>query len=178
MAKPKFLGKRFGSTEDLPGRLRTVAEASALLVLPATALGRGVGRYVAVRTAKGAQGILMDPIGTHRRVSTAIKVADTAMRAGGTYKFFDDMKKYKSSGSSSRAYQQNGSPGGTKSYIAKRAALLAARMAIDMYAKRNWTPEQWTASRKRYCPPGYIPNYDKLGRRRGCKKISKSRRKK
>ncbi len=169
MAKPKFLGKRFGSTEDLPGRLRTVAEASALLVLPATALGRGVGRYVAVRTAKGAQGILMDPIGTHRRVSTAIKVADTAMRVGGTYKFFNDMKKYKSSGSSSRAYQQNGSPGGTK--LSKRALFEMTVGEVAREIQKRMTYSQG-------CPPGYIPNYDKLGRRRGCKKISKSRRKK
>jgi len=88
------------------------------------------------------------------------------------------MQRYESSGSSSGAYQQNGSPGDTKRKIILRAGIEAAHLGFRAVAGRGKSTKEWTTSRKGYCPPGYRPNYDKLGRRRGCKKISKSRRKK
>ncbi len=154
---------------------------ASTLLFPASATGRAVGawlgRQAVVRTGTVLQGMLMDPMGMHRHLSSALTTYKRGSDIVGAYNYFNKYRNYKSSGSSSRAYQQNGSPGGTNP-ISSRAALFAGNVAISALSRRNWTSKEWTAHRKRACPKGYVPNYDRLGRRRGCKKISKSRCKK
>ena len=96
---------------------KRIALASALLV-PASATGRAVtvwgARQAVVRTGTAIQAILSDPVSNMRRTNQLLDTYKTGTQFAGSYNYFNKMRNYKSSGSSSRAYQQNGSPGGTR----------------------------------------------------------------
>ncbi len=88
---------------------------ASTLLIPASGLGQAVGRWGGVQFAKAVQRIVMDPVGTMRGVSGALNTYKRLAGIAAAYNYFNKPKNYKSSGSSSRAYQQNGSPGGTSS---------------------------------------------------------------
>ncbi len=96
---------------------KRIALASTLLV-PASATGRAVtvwgARQAAVRFGTAIQAIISDPVAQHMRLQRLLKTYKSGADAVHAYKYFNKMRNYKSSGSSSRAYQQNGSPGGTR----------------------------------------------------------------
>ena len=95
---------------------KRIALASTLLV-PASATGRAVtvwgARQAVVRMGTAIQAILSDPVSNMRRTNQILDTYKSGVDAVHAYNYFNKMRNYKSSGRSSRAYQQNGSPGGT-----------------------------------------------------------------
>lgn len=104
---------------------KRIALALALLA-PASATGRAAlawgGRQAAVRTGTAIQSMVTDPLGAMQGTHRMLKTYKHATQVAGAYTYFNKIRNYKSSGSSSRAYQQNGSPGGTPSLAEKALA--------------------------------------------------------
>ena len=135
---------------------KRIALASTLL-LPASATGRAVtawgARQAVVRAGTAIQAILSDPVSNMRRTNQLLDTYKHATHIVGAYNYFNKMRNYTSSGSSSRAYQQNGYPGGTSSLAEKVAAYGGLAYLGYKYATEDMYKLP-LSSRK--CRPGFV----------------------
>lgn len=153
MGKPKFLGRWGGSSETASERFRETMELAALLLLPTTAPAKMAGKWTAVQTVKGVQRIVGNPIGSMRALASGLNTYKRTATAVAAYTRFDKVRNYKSSGSSSRAYQQNGSPGGTSSLSEKAVAYGGLAYLGYKYATEDMYKLPLSSRR---CRPGFV----------------------